>query len=136
MELTNQLHEVELNHVQANAVVAAAVLQNSSPPFNGSTTNGGTFSTANLTFQKSDTPPNKEEEENKENGGLQTSMGPLSLSQIVSACTAAKKFKTVNNNSGMSFDSGKMVFREFVEVGTQTNPKGPQSGPEVTPSRY
>ena len=132
MDLTNQLHEVELNHVQANAVVAAAVLNSSSPPFQESTSNEEAQATTNATQVL--LPSKQDESLTAPVNGSQTSGGPMSLSAIVSACTAAKKFKTVNNNSGMSFDAGKFIFREFVEVGVQTNPKGPQSGAEIIPS--
>ena len=137
VELTNQLHEMELNNVQANAVVAAAVLNNSSTPFNESATStGDNLSTSNIK-QNSDLSVIENEKVNFPiSGGEENSSGHLSLSAIVSACTAARKFQTVHNHSsGMSFDSEKMRFREFVEVGTQTNPKGPQSGAEITPSR-
>ena len=125
-----------MNHVQANAVVAAACLNNSPGPFQEATSTVETLSTTNavtnsdpLNRSESATPP-------LSGGGGKKAASPLSLSAIVSACTAAKKFQTVNNNSGMSFDQEKFIFREFVEVGVQTNPKGPQSGAEITPSRY
>ena len=125
VELTNKLHEIELNSVQTNAVVAAAVLNNSSSPsFNQSASNG-----------IENGPEAIKVEETQENGEPSKSPGPLSLSAIATVYTAAKKFQTVNNNSGVSFDSEKMMFREYVAVGTQTNPKGHQSGAEITPSR-
>ena len=126
VELTNKLHEIELNSVQTNAVVAAAVLNNSSSPsFNQSASNG----------IENGPEPLIKGDENQENGEPSKSPGPLSLSAIATVYTAAKKFQTVNNNSGVSFDSEKMMFREYVAVGTQTNPKGHQSGAEITPSR-
>ena len=138
VELTNQLHEMELNNVQANAVVAAAVLHNSSTPFNELEVSTGENLSSTQVAQNSDPPVKDNALVPPPLGGREEKpMGNLSLSAIVSACTAARKFQTVHNNSsGMSFDSEKMIFREFVEVGTQTNPKGPQSGAEITPSRY
>jgi hypothetical protein len=138
VELTNQLHEMELNNVQANAVVAAAVLNSSSAPFNvsaGST--GDNLSSINIAQNSDLSVIDNDTVNHSGGGGEDKSMNQLSLSTIMSVCSAAKKFQTVHSHtSGMSFDSEKMIFREFVEVGTQTNPKGHQSGAEITPSRY
>ena len=108
----------------------------STPPINDSATSAGETKSETKDAQNSDTSIKYDpqatslttaDEEEK-------SIGPLSLKTIVSACTAAKRFQTANNSIGMSFDSERKIFREFVEVGTQTK-SGHQSGQEITPFR-
>ena len=136
VDLTNQLHEIELNQVQANAVVAAAVQGTSSIPINDKADSTGEIKSEINTAQNLDTSiKNDSQSTLLANGDEEDkSIGPLSLKTIVSACTAAKRFQTVNNSIGMSFDSERKIFREFVEVGTQTK-SGHQSGQEITPFR-
>ena len=136
VDLTNQLHEIELNQVQANAVVAAAVQGTSSIPINDKADSTGEIKSETNTAQNLDTSiKNNSQSTLIANGDEEDkSIGPLSLKTIVSACTAAKRFQTVNNSIGMSFDSERKIFREFVEVGTQTK-SGHQSGQEITPFR-
>ena len=131
VDLTNQLHEIELNQVQAKAVVDAAVLSTSSPPINDTNTSTGETKPETKAAQNSDLS-NKEDPSTV--AGDEEEKVPLSLKTIVSACTAAKRFQTVNNSVGMSFDQERKIFREFVEVGTQTK-SGHQSGQEIIPSR-
>ena len=132
VDLTNQLHEIELNQVQAKAVVDAAVLSTSSPPINDTNTSTGETKPETKAAQNSDLS-NKEDHPSTVAGDEEEKV-PLSLKTIVSACTAAKRFQTVNNSIGMSFDQERKIFREFVEVGTQTK-SGHQSGQEIIPSR-
>ena len=136
VDLTNQLHEIELNQVQANAVVAAAVQGTSSIPINDKADSTGEIKSESNTAQNLDTSIKNDSQSTLIANGDEEdkSIGPLSLKTIVSACTAAKRFQTVNNSIGMSFDSERKIFREFVEVGTQTK-SGHQSGQEITPFR-
>ena len=136
VDLTNQLHEIELNQVQANAVVAAAVQGTSSIPINDKADSAGEIKSDTNTAQNLDTSIKNDSQSTLIANGDEEdkSIGPLSLKTIVSACTAAKRFQTVNNSIGMSFDSERKIFREFVEVGTQTK-SGHQSGQEITPFR-
>ena len=136
VDLTNQLHEIELNQVQANAVVAAAVQGTSSIPINDKADSTGEIKSETNTAQNFDTSIKNDSQSTLIANGDEEdkSIGPLSLKTIVSACTAAKRFQTVNNSIGMSFDSERKIFREFVEVGTQTK-SGHQSGQEITPFR-
>ena len=136
VDLTNQLHEIELNQVQANAVVAAAVQGTSSIPINDKADSTGEIKSETNTAQNLDTSIKNDSQSTLIANGDEEdkSIGPLSLKTIVSACTAAKRFQTVNNSIGMSFDSERKIFREFVEVGTQTK-SGHQSGQEITPFR-
>ena len=136
VDLTNQLHEIELNQVQANAVVAAAVQGTSSIPINDKSDSTGEVKSELNTAQNLDTSIKNDSQSTLIANGDEEdkSIGPLSLKTIVSACTAAKRFQTVNNSIGMSFDSERKIFREFVEVGTQTK-SGHQSGQEITPFR-
>lgn len=136
VDLTNQLHEIELNQVQANAVVAAAVQGTSSIPINDKADSTGEIKSDTNTAQNLDTSIKNDSQSTLIANGDEEdkSIGPLSLKTIVSACTAAKRFQTVNNSIGMSFDSERKIFREFVEVGTQTK-SGHQSGQEITPFR-
>ena len=136
VDLTNQLHEIELNQVQANAVVAAAVLGTSTPPINDSTSSIGETKTDKKDAQNSGSSVGDNPQVSSMTTAVEEekSIGPLSLKTIVSACTAAKRFQTANNSIGMSFDSERKIFREFVEVGTQTK-SGHQSGQEITPFR-
>ena len=136
VDLTNQLHEIELNQVQANAVVAAAVQGTSSIPINDKADSTGEIKSDTNIAQNLDTSIKNDSQSTLIANGDEEdkSIGPLSLKTIVSACTAAKRFQTVNNSIGMSFDSERKIFREFVEVGTQTK-SGHQSGQEITPFR-
>ena len=136
VDLTNQLHEIELNQVQANAVVAAAVQGTSSIPINDKADSTGEIKSETNNAQNLDTSIKNDSQSTLIANGDEEdkSIGPLSLKTIVSACTAAKRFQTVNNSIGMSFDSERKIFREFVEVGTQTK-SGHQSGQEITPFR-
>ena len=136
VDLTNQLHEIELNQVQANAVVAAAVQGTSSIPINDKADSTGEIKSETNAAQNLDTSIKNDSQSTLIANGDEEdkSIGPLSLKTIVSACTAAKRFQTVNNSIGMSFDSERKIFREFVEVGTQTK-SGHQSGQEITPFR-
>ena len=130
------MHEIELNQVQANAVVAAAVQGTSSIPINDKADSTGEIKSETNIAQNLDTSIKNDSQSTLIANGDEEdkSIGPLSLKTIVSACTAAKRFQTVNNSIGMSFDSERKIFREFVEVGTQTK-SGHQSGQEITPFR-
>jgi hypothetical protein len=81
VRLTNQVHELELSHVAASAVLSNASNSSDSPGCPGS--------------------------------------GHASLQAVPSGppCTPGRM-----TSNGISFDSDRFEFREFVDVGSQTNP--------------
>jgi len=81
VRLTNQVHELELSHVAASAVLSNASNSSDSPGCPGS--------------------------------------GHASLHAVASGppCTPGRM-----TSNGISFDSDRFEFREFVDVGSQTNP--------------
>ena len=124
VQLTNELHEMELNHVQANAVVAAAaVLNQPSAPLQKSDSSGLTQSATSVSANSNPSAPNEE------NGTIAGSELPT-----VPPIPLPPANKSPRLNGGISFDSDKCIFREFVEVGVQTTPKGHQSGAEIIAS--
>ena len=124
VQLTNELHELELNHVQANAVVAAAaVLNQPSASFQNSASSGQAQSAASVSTNSN--PSAQSEPIVPFAGSGLPTVPPIPLPPVN---------KSPRLNGGMSFDSDKCIFREFVEVGVQTTPKGHQSGAEMTAS--